>query len=94
MRRFLIHILPKGFHRIRHYGLLASHLRAGHLAKIRAVLDVDLTDIELAASVDDQATDDATPCSPYRCPDCGGPMVIVETFEPTSRDPPMRRKAA
>ena len=85
IRRFLIHVLPRGFHRIRHYGLLASHLRAGHLAKIRALLDVDTAEIEPS---DDQSAND-TPASPYRCHDCGGEMVIVESFEPTSRDPPI-----
>jgi hypothetical protein len=85
IRRFLIHVLPKGFHRIRHYGLLASHVRAGHLAKIRALLDVHTAEIERSG---EQSTNDK-PSSPYRCRDCGGPMVIVETFEPTSRDPPM-----
>ena len=89
IRRFLIHVLPKGFHRIRHYGILASHLRAGHLAKIRALLDVDNAEIE---SSDDPSTSD-TPPSPYRCHDCGGMMVIVETFTPTSRDPPMDKAA-
>ncbi len=90
IRRFLIHVLPKGFHRIRHYGLLASHLRRDQLAKIRALLDVDTDEIE---SNDDQSPND-TRSSPYRCHDCGGEMVIVETFDPMSRDPPHRHMAA
>ena len=88
LRRFLIHILPKGFHRIRHYGVLASHVRAGHLAKIRTLLDVDPTEIEPS---EDLTTNDTS--YPYRCRDCGGVMVIVESFEPTSRDPPMYKAA-
>jgi hypothetical protein len=87
IRRFLIHVLPKGFHRIRHYGLLASHVRAGHLTKIRTSLDLDAAEIES----EDPATND-TSC-PYRCHDCGGAMVIVESFEPTSRDPPIDKAA-
>jgi hypothetical protein len=89
IRRFLLHVLPKGFHRIRHYGLLASHVRAGHLAKIRAFLDVEPAEIEPS---DDPSTND-TPSGPYRCHDCGGEMVIVETFTPASRDPPVHKAA-
>ena len=48
-------------------------------------LDVDTAEIEPS---DDQSAND-TPASPYRCHDCGGEMVIVESFEPTSRDPPI-----
>ena len=40
IRRFLLHVLPKGFHRIRHYGLLASGVKAENLARMRALLDV------------------------------------------------------
>jgi hypothetical protein len=40
MRRFLLHVLPSGFHRIRHYGLLANPVRRANLAKVRALLDV------------------------------------------------------
>jgi hypothetical protein len=89
IRRFLIHVLPKGFHRIRHYGLLASHLRAGHLAKIRTLLDVDRPENP------DQSPQES-PRSPYRCLACGAPMLIIETFKPIphSRAPPIRRKAA
>ena len=73
IRRFLIHVLPRGFHRIRHYGLLAGSARRASLALARELLDV-------AASPDDD-----TPGEPddYRpsCPCCGGRMIVIETFE-------------
>ena len=73
IRRFLIHVLPRGFHRIRHYGLLASSTRKASLALARELLDV-------AAPPDprdsDEPEDFRPPC---RC--CGGRMIIIETFE-------------
>ena len=72
IRRFLLHVLPRGFHRIRHYGLLAGSARKASLALARDLLDV-------AAPPDD------TPKEPedFRppCPCCGGRMIVVETFE-------------
>lgn len=73
IRRFLTHVLPRGFHRIRHYGLLAGSARKASLALARELLDV-------AAPLDDEtsgAPDDYRP--PCRC--CGGRMIIIETFE-------------
>jgi hypothetical protein len=72
IRRFLLHALPRGFHRIRHYGLLASARRKAHLEHARRLLDV-------APPPDDEPADDAEP-SPL-CPCCGGTMVIIEVFE-------------
>ena len=73
IRRFLLHVLPRGFHRIRHYGLLASSARKVSLARARELLNV-------AAPPDDD-----TPGEPndYRppCPCCGGRMIVIETFE-------------
>jgi hypothetical protein len=85
IRRFLIHVLPRGFHRIRHYGLFASHVRAANLDKIRHLLDVD-TSAEAASATD------AEGCT-YVCQTCGAPMHIIERLEPTSRSPPMRQAA-
>jgi len=71
IRRFLLHVLPKGFHRIRHYGLLASGVKADNLALARKLLDVvppPLPESEQAAE-------------PRPCPCCGGPMRIIEVFE-------------
>jgi len=79
IRRFLIHVLPKGFHRIRHYGLLANGNRAEAIAKARALLCVpaqqDETAEEAAANADE-------PCSSHRCPRCGAEMRIIEVFAP------------
>ena len=73
IRRFLLHVLPKGFHRIRHYGLLAGATRKAHLDHVRQLLGV-----ALPAAAD-------APIEPYdvrpQCPCCGGHMVVIETFE-------------
>jgi len=72
IRRFLIHVLPRGFHRIRHYGLLASSTRKGCLAQARDLLQVAPAPDEPAA---EEPADQRPPC-----PCCGGTMVIIETF--------------
>ncbi len=74
IRRFLIHVLPKGLHRIRHYGLLAGPARAGNLARMRELLAVPAP---AAAKAEAQASD--RPEQP--CPCCGGRMRIIEIFE-------------
>jgi hypothetical protein len=82
MRRFLLHVLPRGFHRIRHYGLLANAARVENLARARELLAAPLSPliaVPVRASEDvvpDAPTDNARPC-----PCCGAPMVIIETFE-------------
>ena len=77
IRRFLIHVLPHGFHRIRHYGIFANGNRADNLARTRELLDAPTTPLE-----PDADEDDAEPKAPvYPCPLCGDPMVIVETFQ-------------
>ncbi len=77
IRRFLIHVLPEGFHRIRHYGLLANGGRAANIARARALLGVPTESADTARSDDAQTS----PADPRPCPCCGGPMIIVETFE-------------
>jgi len=77
IRRFLIHVLPKGFHRIRHYGLLAGGTRDKNLAQARALLEVENIDAEDEAAADDVAQ----PALAAPCPCCGGRMVVIETFE-------------
>jgi hypothetical protein len=72
IRRFLLHVLPKGFHRIRHYGLLASATRKANIARIRELLVVP-SPAEPAEPVEP-----ADPRPP--CPCCGGRMIIIETF--------------
>jgi Putative transposase/Transposase zinc-binding domain len=76
IRRFLIHVLPSGFHRIRHYGLLASGTRADNIAHARRLLDVPAEQHEAG---DDSRAEDAELSHP--CPCCGGRMVIIETFQ-------------
>ena len=77
IRRFLMHVFPKGFHRIRSYGMLANGHRATFVAKARELLTManeELTPDNEAAEKTD---------GPDRlCPCCGGRMVIIETFEP------------
>jgi hypothetical protein len=73
IRRFLLHVLPKGFHRIRHYGLLAGATRKVRLSQIRHLL-------RMAPALADAAALDPPDTRPL-CPCCGGRMVIIETFE-------------
>ena len=73
IRRFLLHVLPRGFHRIRHYGLLASLARKASLARARELLAV-------APPPDDDVPDEPLDVRPP-CPCCGGHMIIIETFE-------------
>jgi hypothetical protein len=74
--RFLIHVLPTGFHRIRHYGLFANGARSATLAKLRALLQPEPP----PAAAQDHAEPDL-PAPPRACPCCGGRMRLVETFE-------------
>jgi len=76
IRRFLIHVLPKGFHRIRHYGLLASANRAANITHARTLLAMPLTQPETPKT----AEPDQKSVLPRPCPCCGGRMIIIETF--------------
>jgi hypothetical protein len=79
IRRFLIHVLPSGFHRIRRYGLFASGARADNIARARELLDVPKPQNEKA---DASAPDgEQPPALSHPCPCCGGRMIIIETFE-------------
>ena len=73
IRRFLLHVLPKGFHRIRHYGLLASAGRKANLARARELLAVP------PVAEADEPVEEHDPRPSYPC--CGGRMTIIETFE-------------
>lgn len=78
MRRFLLHVLPDGFHRIRHYGLLANVGRRENLARIRHLLAVSSP-----VNATNQADEAALPCvdSPtFVCPCCGAAMIVIETL--------------
>ncbi|MEH2470739.1 hypothetical protein V1281_000018 [Nitrobacteraceae bacterium AZCC 2161] len=80
IRRFLLHVLPDGFNRIRHYGLFANGHRADKLALCRRLLNAPRGDIERSNS--NQNDDDAAaPIEPPPCPCCGGRMKLVESFE-------------
>ncbi len=79
IRRFLIHVLPRGAHRIRHYGLFANGVRAANLQTMRALLGVALSDISRNEGDDANAKDPDALRQP--CPCCGGTMRIIETFE-------------
>jgi hypothetical protein len=73
IRRFLLHVLPRGFHRIRHYGLLASSARKASIARARELLGIapPPEPVELPEPLDRLPP----------CPCCGGRMTIIETFE-------------
>ncbi len=75
IHRFLIHVLPKGFHRIRHYGLFANTSRADNIARLRVLLRV-----HAAQRQSDGAETDEPPLPSYPCPCCGGRMIVIETF--------------
>jgi len=85
IRRFLVHVLPKGFHRIRHYGLLASGRRKANIARARELLaaPAQIDTKEPAASSDRRPS----------CPCCGGRMLVIESFGGVAqaRAPPPRR---
>jgi hypothetical protein len=92
IRRFLMHVLPGGFHRIRHYGLFANGGRADNIARARVLLGV------LAPQTEDEDEDDEAPVFPQPCPSCGGRMIVIEIFAPSYQpshrsgpDPPTGR---
>jgi hypothetical protein len=87
MRRFLLHVLPGGFHRIRHYGLLANPVRRANLAKARELL-------ELVPELETQPNDTIVAVRPtFICRHCGAPMIVIDILARTApiRAPPMRR---
>jgi hypothetical protein len=82
IRRFLLHVLPKGFHRIRHYGLLASAACKANIARARELIAAPEPSIGPPAEHDDaDVTAGAAACHRPPCPCCGGRMIVVETFE-------------
>ena len=95
IRRFLIHVFPKRFHHIRHYGLLANGNRADNVALANPLLTAQshgpIPDAETSKTVDEQKTTEPS------CPACGGRMITIESFEPGTtpkyqqRAPPEQR---
>jgi hypothetical protein len=80
IRRFLIHVLPHGFHRIRHYGLFANGNRAANVARARELLAVPSRPQQ--PETPETTTSDEPRALPRPCPCCGGRMIIIETFAP------------
>ena len=80
IRRFLMHVLPKGFHRIRHYGLFANGNRTANIARARELLGA----VPRVARPEEKkaATPDEPRVLPCPCPRCGGRMIVIEVFAP------------
>jgi Putative transposase/Transposase zinc-binding domain len=78
IRRFLMHVLPQGFHRIRYYGLLTSQTRAKNIARARELLAVPLIPIDAIKAANPKP--EGPKASEHPCPCCGSRMLIIETF--------------
>ncbi|GGH21210.1 Putative transposase [Cribrihabitans marinus] len=90
IRRFLSHVLPSGFHRIRHAGFLANGIHRNRIEKIRCLID---TEPKPARTTGEDEHADASERDPRKtCLKCGGAMIVIETFTrgqtPRSRAPP------
>jgi Putative transposase len=84
IRRFLMHVLPAGFHRIRYYGLLASGQRAKNVARARELLAPPIIAVDAIKAISPSAADSPNAAEPQTtnpCPCCGGRMIIIERFE-------------
>jgi hypothetical protein len=100
IRRFLMHVLPQGFHRIRYYGLLTSQTRAKNIARARELLAVPLIPIDAIKAANPKASTSAQPeeskALEHPCPCCGSRMLIIETFlrgqQPKHRPTPVPPK--
>jgi hypothetical protein len=79
IRRFLLHVLPSGFHRIRHYGLFAGTCRARNIERVRQALAASEGAPQRSRAEAAGEAEDVAPAR--RCPGCGGRMITVETFE-------------
>jgi hypothetical protein len=77
IRRFLIHVLPSSFHRIRHYGLFASSKRAENIARAKQLLNQPAPQKETRDAVSSEADKSVA----HPCPCCGGRMIVIETFK-------------
>jgi len=90
MRRFLLHVLPSGFHRIRHYGLLANARRKNNIDTVRQLLQQPAPVPEVHADPEGPNTPNRSAPPTFVCRHCGAPMLIIETFARahTIRAPP------
>ncbi|MEM9099135.1 MAG: transposase, partial [Pseudomonadota bacterium] len=95
IRRFLIHVLPKGQHRIRHYGFFGNGNRRDRIAMIRRLLGSETEPDQVAEEEASTGAGEEEQLQP--CPKCGSPMRIIETFLrgqfPRSRAPPWEEAA-
>jgi Putative transposase len=79
IRRFLMHVLPKRVHRIRHYGLFANGTRTANIARARELLAAP-SPLRESKEPSEASTTDQPRMLPHPCPCCGGRMIIIETF--------------
>ncbi|MGI9364669.1 MAG: IS91 family transposase [Rhizobiaceae bacterium] len=95
IRRFLIHVLPSGFHRIRHTGFLANGIRRDRIKTIRCLLDTEPEQNQ--ATHEEQCSEPDELATRQHCPKCGSAMIIIETFIrgqiPKARAPPWEKAA-
>lgn len=96
IRRFLIHVLPRGQHRIRHYGFFGNGNRAANIARIRQLLGAKAPDHQHINDDSHGKSDEPPRVLALPCPCCGGQLIIVETIAPShhSRAPPRPQRAA
>jgi hypothetical protein len=96
IRRFLIHVLPKGQHRIRHYGFFGNGTRAANIAKIRDLLGAETLVPGLARDDTIEGADAPARVLTMPCPCCGGRLIIIDTIAPAQhpRAPPASTRAA
>jgi Putative transposase len=78
LRRFFLHVLPKGFVRIRHYGMLSNRFRTQRMMLARTLLAIHKGDL-IAQPVEKTATSNAPL---WHCPKCGGPMCVLRRLDP------------
>jgi Putative transposase/Transposase zinc-binding domain len=93
MRRFLLHVLPSGFHRIRYYGLISNAERKVNLARVRELLN-EPPDVEVESESTDAQVSHVQPT--FICRHCGAPMIIINTLVRATpiRAPPQIRGSA
>ena len=94
IRRFLQHVLPKGFHRIRHYGLFANATRNVNLRQARALLQANAPKLNTDTKAHNDDASGKDRCS-FTCRQCGAPMIVVEILSPrhAPRAPPQNQAA-
>lgn len=95
IRRFLIHVLPKGQHRIRHYGFFGNGNRAANIARIREALNARMPETDNSNGDPNETADEQLRILALPCPCCGGRLIIVDSFqlECQPRAPPKQQKA-